>query len=88
MCLQMLEQNFEYIKAIADRQKRGNTTEANQYSAKLQANLTVLANYAEHNRSMSVAEVSQVSTMPCSLASVMSHYQLSFCLLATRLLRA
>lgn len=45
--MQMLERNFEYIKLIADCQKRGRTAEAAQYSAKLHQNLATMARVAD-----------------------------------------
>lgn len=55
--LQLLDQNFEYIKVISDCQKRGMTEEANKYSAKLKDNLAVLARQAERQ---SPSDINQV----------------------------
>ena len=56
--VQMLDQNFEYIKVIADHQKRGLTAEANMYSHRLKDSLALLAKQSEKQAS---ADMNQVS---------------------------
>jgi hypothetical protein len=53
----VLDQNFEYIKVIADYQKRGMTAEANQYSAKLKDNLAILAKQSERQPPADINQV-------------------------------
>jgi SSXT protein (N-terminal region) len=55
--LQMLDQNFEYIKVIADYQKRGMTAQANEVSAKLKDNLALLAKQAERQPPSDINQV-------------------------------
>ena len=55
--MQMLDQNFEYIKVISDCQKRGMTEEANKYSAKLKDSLAVLARQAERQPPSDINQV-------------------------------
>jgi SSXT protein (N-terminal region) len=59
--MQMLDQNFEYIKVIADCQKRGMTSDANAYSAKLHQNLQALARQAERQPPSDINQVCNTS---------------------------
>ena len=54
----MLDQNFEYIKLIADCQKKGRTAEATQYSSKLHQNWATMARVADTDLPADIAQVS------------------------------
>ena len=56
-CVQLLDQNFEYIKVIAEHQKRGRTADANLYSAKLRDNLVLLGKQAERQPAADINQV-------------------------------
>ena len=68
----MLDENFEYIKVIADCQKRGRTAEANQYSAKLRDNLATLARQAERQLPMDANQV-------CGMALIVERHTKDAC---------
>lgn len=57
----MLDQNFEYIKLIADCQKKGRTAEATQYSSQLHNNLATMARVADTDLP---ADIAQVNILP------------------------
>jgi hypothetical protein len=56
-CVQVLDKNFEYIKVIADYQKRGMLKDALQYQQLLKNNLTLLASQAERTPPSDISQV-------------------------------
>jgi SSXT protein (N-terminal region) len=80
----MLDQNFEYIKLIADCQKKGRTAEATQYSSKLHQNLATMARVADTDLPADIAQVAHYLLLS-HVHSFLTKSKLVFCSLCTHI---